>query len=147
LSDELENIVKELGGEMIHVGTSVKTVSQTAAALGVKPKQIIKSLLVITEGKGPILAILDGESKLDLRKLSERFGYSRLATPKEVKRITGYDVGGVPPIGIDVRTIMDDRVLENSEVYGGGGSTDRLVKLSPKKIAEYQKAEITRIRE
>ncbi len=139
--------MKKLGGEIIHVGTSVKTVSQAAAAIRVKPKQIIKSLLVITEREGPILAILDGESKLDLRKLSERFGYSRLATPKEVKRITGYDVGEVPPVGIDIRTVIDDRVLENSEVYGGGGSINKLAKLSPKKIAEYQRAEITRIRE
>jgi len=82
---------------------------------------------------------------VDLNKLTKLVGLVRLAKPKEVKEITGYDVGGVPPIGVKVRTIVDSKVLENDFIVGGGGSIDKLLKLEPKKIIEYQKAEVADI--
>lgn len=142
----LEEIVESLGGEIINVGKPVKTVTQAVKATKASPRQIIKSLVLISE-KGPILAIVDGESKVSLEKIKQHFGEVRLATPEEVKEITGFEVGGVPPVGIGIKTIVDPRVLENEFVIGGGGRIDKLCKLSPKKIVEYQKAEIIEIRE
>jgi len=142
----LEEIVKSLGGEIINVGKPVKTVTQAVKATKASPRQIIKSLVLISE-KGPILAIVDGESKVSLEKIKQHFGEVRLATPEEVKEITGFEVGGVSPVGIEIKTIVDPRVLENEFVIGGGGRIDKLCKLSPKKIVEYQKAEIIEIRE
>jgi len=142
----LEEIVESLGGEIINVGKPVKTVSQAVKATKASPRQIIKSLVLVSE-KGPILAIVDGESKVSLEKVKRYFGKVRLATPEEVERITGFEVGGVPPVGIEIKTIVDPKVLENEFVIGGGGRIDKLCKLSPKKIVEYQKAEIIEIRE
>ena len=142
----LEEIVESLGGEIINVGKPVKTVTQAVKATRASPRQIIKSLVLISE-KGPILAIVDGESKVSLEKIKQHFGEVRLATPEEVKEVTGFEVGGVPPVGIEIKTIVDPRVLENEFVIGGGGRMDKLCKLSPKKIVEYQKAEIIEIRE
>jgi len=142
----LEEIVESLGGEIINVGKPVKTVTQAVKATKASPRQIIKSLVLISE-KGPILAIVDGESKVSLEKIKQHFGEVRLATPEEVKEITGFEVGGVPPVGIGIKTIVDPRVLENEFVIGGGGRIDKLCKLSPKRIVEYQKAEIIEIRE
>lgn len=144
LGNKLEELIKKLNGEIINVGKSVKTVEQAVNATGLTPKQIIKSLLYISE-KEPLLVIVDGESKVDLNKLTKLVGLVRLAKPKEVKEITGYDVGGVPPIGVKVRTIVDSKVLENDFIVGGGGSIDKLLKLEPKKIIEYQKAEVADI--
>ncbi|HDD31786.1 MAG TPA: hypothetical protein ENF72_04130 [Thermococcus litoralis] len=142
----LEEIVESLGGEIINVGKPVKTVTQAVKATKASPRQIIKSLVLISE-KGPILAIVDGESKVSLEKIKQHFGEVRLATPEEVKEITGFEVGGVSPVGIGIKTIVDPRVLENEFVIGGGGRIDKLCKLSPKRIVEYQKAEIIEIRE
>lgn len=91
------------------------------------------------------MIIVDGESTVDLSKLTRFFGSARLATPKEVKEITGYEVGGIPPVGIKVRTVVDPKVLENEFVIGGGGSVDKLSKLDPRKIGEYQKAEVINV--
>ena len=140
--ENLGELIRRLGGEIIDVGRSVKTVEQAVKATGSIPRQIVKSLLFISEAKGPILVIVDGESKVDLDRLAKFFGSVRLAKPKEVKEITGYDVGGLPPVGIPVETIVDPKVLENEFVIGGGGSIDKLSKLSPRKIVEYQKARI-----
>ncbi len=140
--EDLEDLIKSLGGEILNVGKTVKTVAQAAEATGSSPRKIIKSLLLIAGGDKPILAIVDGESRVDFRKMSRHFGAVRLATPREVKELTGYEVGELPPVGIRVRTVIDPRVLENEFVIGGGGRVDRLSKLSPRRIVEYQRAEV-----
>ncbi|RLF87528.1 hypothetical protein DRN82_07705 [Thermococci archaeon] len=142
----VEEVVESLGGVIINVGRPVRTVAQAVKATGVSPRQVIKSLVLISE-KGPILAIVDGESRVSLEKVRQHFGGVRLATPEEVREITGFEVGGVPPVGINIKTIVDPRVLENEFVIGGGGRIDKLCKLNPRKIVEHQKAEIIEIRE
>jgi len=143
--ENLEELIRKLGGEIINVGKPVKTVEQAVKATDSNPKQIIKSLLFISEEE-PVLVIVDGESKVDLNKLAKIFGKVRLATPKEVKQITGFEVGAVPPVGVEVKTIVDPKVLENKFVIGGGGRIDRLSKLNPEKIVEYQKAIIVDVK-
>ncbi len=145
IGEYLEKLIGKLDGELINVGKPVKTVEQAVKATDSKPKQIIKSLLFISE-EGPILVIVDGESKVDLNKLAKIFGKVRLATPEEVERITGFKVGAIPPVGVEVKTIMDPKVLENEFVIGGGGRIDRLSKLDPQKIVEYQGAMVVDVR-
>ncbi len=138
-SENFEELVKTLGGEIINVGKPVKRVEQAVKATNSKPRQIIKSLLFISD-KEPLLVIVDGNSKVDIDKVSKNFGKVRLAKPGEVKEITGFDVGEVPPVGIKVKTIIDPKVLENEFVIGGGGEINKLSKLKPEKIVEHQNA-------
>ncbi|WP_456394674.1 aminoacyl-tRNA deacylase [Thermococcus sp.] len=112
----------------------------------VKPSHVIKSLLFIADD-GPLLVIVDGESRASLKKLEKLFGNVRMAKPAEVKAITGYAVGGVPPVGVPVRTVVDRHVLERDVVIGGGGRIDRLIRIKPGKIVEFQKAEVLDIAE
>lgn len=140
--ERFEDLVRKIGGEILEVGVPVKTVEQASKATGADPSEIIKSILLISEKEGAILAIVDGRSKIDLEKLSQRFGRVRLASPAEVKELTGYDVGALPPIGLPIKTLIDVKVLERRYVIGGGGAVDRLTKIDPKKIVEIQKAEI-----
>ncbi len=142
MASDFESLVEELGGRLIITRGEVKTVRQAARELGVEEEQIIKTLVVITD-EGPVLAILDGRSRLDLSKLGRG---ARLASPREVEEHTGYKVGEVPPVGIPLRTLVDERVLKWHRVYGGGGSTRRLVELDPRAIVHYQKAEVRRLR-
>ena len=145
IGKHLEELIRKLGGEIINVGKPVKTVEQAVKATGSNPKQIIKSLLFISE-KEPVLVIVDGESKVDLNKLAKIIGKVRLATPEEVKQITGFEVGAVPPVGVEVKTIVDPKVLENKSVIGGGGRINRLSKLNPEKIVEHQRAIIVDVK-
>ena len=146
IGKHLEELIRKLGGEIINVGKPVKTVEQAVKATGSNPKQIIKSLLFISE-KEPVLVIVDGESKVDLNKLAKIIGGKvRLATPEEVKQITGFEVGAVPPVGVEVKTIVDPKVLESKFVIGGGGRINRLSKLNPEKIVEHQRAIIVDVK-
>ncbi|ASJ07722.1 hypothetical protein A3L11_00135 [Thermococcus siculi] len=143
---KLEDIARELDAEILDIGRPVKTVEQATRETGASPKQVIKSLVIISE-REPLLVILDGESRVSLEKLERLFGKCRFARAKEVKELTGYEIGGVPPVGVPLRTVIDPKVLENEYVIGGGGSTDRLMRIKPEKIVEYQRAEVIEIRE
>jgi len=140
--EHFNDLILRLGGEILEFGTPVKTVEQAVRATGADAGQIIKAMLLITEKAGAILAIVDGRSRIDLKKVEKRFGKVRLASPRGVKEITGYEVGELPPIGIPLRTLIDPRVLEKSYVIGGGGAVNRLIRIDPRKIVEAQNAEI-----
>ena len=108
---------------------------------------IAKSIILICDNK-PLLCFLLGKDMIDLNKIKKYFNCNevRLAKAKEVKEITGYDIGGVPPIGLKqkIRTIVDKRVIDLNDdqiIYCGGGSHYHLLRISKKdllKVMEYE---------
>lgn len=96
----------------------------------------VKTIL-FAHSKGFTLVILEGSKKVNVRALGEveDTSHVRLATPEEVIEVTGYAVGGVPPISIyGTRTLIDEGVLAHAWVCGGGGDSFSLVKIQVKDI-------------
>lgn len=116
----------------------VKTVAAAAKRLGVSPERIIKSILFIDDGGLPVLAIVRGDRRVSEFRLAKMIGARsvRIATPEETVIHTGYDVGAVPPVGLrpGLRVVIDSEVLRLDRVYGGGGSSNALVEISPRDI-------------
>ncbi len=83
---------------MLHIGRPVKTVEQATRGTGASPRQVIKSLVIISEEE-PLLVIVDGESMVSMRKLRKLFGSCRFARPNEVKALTEYEVVGFHLLG------------------------------------------------
>jgi len=108
---------------------------------------IAKSILLICDNK-PLLCFLLGKDKIDLDKIKKYFNCNevRLAKAKEVKEITGYDIGSVPPVGLKqkIKTIVDKSIIDLNDdqiIYCGGGSHYHLLKISKNdllKIMEYE---------
>jgi prolyl-tRNA editing enzyme YbaK/EbsC (Cys-tRNA(Pro) deacylase) len=108
---------------------------------------VAKSIILICNNK-PLLCFLLGKNMVDLDKIKKYFNCNevRLAKAKEVKEITGYDIGSVPPVGLKqkIRTIVDKSIIElndNQIIYCGGGSHYHLLRISKKdllKIMEYE---------
>ena len=119
-------------GELIRPGDPTPTVEAAAAALGVKPEQVIKSLLFLVDGS-PYLVIVRGISRVKTPKLLQALGgrEARLATKTEVEAITGFPVGGTPPFAHrqSVPVLIDRGVLLLEEIYAGGGSDDVMLRL------------------
>ncbi|MCE4599873.1 MAG: YbaK/EbsC family protein [Desulfurococcales archaeon] len=116
--------------------SQVKTVAQAASALGV-PKSVIVKTIVLVDDSRTIACIIPGDKRLSLGKVKSITGGSpRLAKPNEVLERTGYRIGGVPPYPLpgDVVIIMDERVLDNEKVYGGGGDERSLLEFSPREL-------------
>jgi Cys-tRNA(Pro) deacylase len=124
------------------------TVEAAARQLGTSPERVIKTLVVVSEGGEPLIAIIPGDKKLDLSKLSAVVGGGvRMAKAREVERFTGYSVGALPPVGHGLRTYVDKGVLKYERVVGGGGSTHTLIELRSEDLVKLTKAVISDITE
>jgi prolyl-tRNA editing enzyme YbaK/EbsC (Cys-tRNA(Pro) deacylase) len=146
-ADLVHFVVREgIAAELVHMDVETPTVPAAAAALGVSPAQIIKSLLFLVSGE-PVLVIACGDTLIDRRVLTDRFGVGKkqikLAGAEAVQHHLGYPVGGVPPFGYAnaVPVLLDRSVLAWDVVYGGGGDDHTLLRIAPEELARATKAE------
>ncbi len=74
------------------------TAEDAARAAGCTPDCIVKSLVVMCDGR-PVLALLPGDRRADTRKIAAAAGArkARLANAVEVESATGFEPGGVAP--------------------------------------------------
>jgi Cys-tRNA(Pro)/Cys-tRNA(Cys) deacylase len=72
-----------------------------AAAIGMPPEQVFKTLVVRGDRTGVLLACIPANSELDLKALAAASGNKKveMAPLKEVLALTGYIRGGVSPVG------------------------------------------------
>lgn len=95
---------------------------------GLKPDQIIRSLLFRKEGDQYILVLMPAGSRVQWPKLRRYLGVSRVttATAEEVQSITGYEPGTVSPFGLltPIRILADRGLLDHSILSIGAGILD-----------------------
>jgi prolyl-tRNA editing enzyme YbaK/EbsC (Cys-tRNA(Pro) deacylase) len=146
-ADLADFIVREdIAAELVPMAVETPTVPDAAAALGVAPAQIIKSLLFLVREQ-PVLVIACGDTMVDRRVLGERFGLGKkqikLADAETVLALLGYPVGGVPPFGhVKQAPVLLDRAAQGWEVvYGGGGDDHTLLRIAPDELARVTRAE------
>src|SRR5438309_3958293 len=78
---------------------STATAVDAAAAIGTTVGRIVKSL-VFMAGERPILVLASGPNRVDVHKLAALVGEPiTRANADQVRALTGFAVGGVPPIG------------------------------------------------
>ena len=72
-----------------------------AAAIGMPPEQVFKTLVARGDRTGVLLACIPANTELDLKALAAASGNKRveLVAMKEVLPLTGYIRGGVSPVG------------------------------------------------
>jgi prolyl-tRNA editing enzyme YbaK/EbsC (Cys-tRNA(Pro) deacylase) len=125
-----------VAARLLRPGVPTPTVPLAAAAAGVLPERVLKSLVLLVDGE-PRLVIAAGEDRLSYPRMASAFGTSRrrvrLATPAEALEATGYGVGAMPPFGHRRRlpTWVDGRrVAPGLTVVAGGGARDALLELT-----------------
>lgn len=141
----------QVKAEIIHVDTPTPTVETAAQAVGVRPEQIIKTVLFIINGNQPVVAIACGLGQVDQRILAARYQVGRkrvkLADAETVLELTGYVAGSVPPFGHiqPLPTLLDRCILAYSEIYAGGGTRSALMRTTPDEIGRLTGGEWTDI--
>jgi Cys-tRNA(Pro)/Cys-tRNA(Cys) deacylase len=95
-----------------------------AAALGVDPATMLKTLIVMVDGK-PACVVLPSDREVSMKKLAAALGGKRaeMCKPADAERITGYHVGGVSPLGQKRRlpTVVDAAATEQATIFVNGG--------------------------
>jgi len=107
---------------------------EAAAALGVEPDRIFKTLVASVDGH-LALAIVPVAGSLDLRALAAALGGRRadLAPPAQAERATGYVIGGISPIGVRQRlpAVVDASAVRHETVLVSAGRRGLQVELAP----------------
>lgn len=107
---------------------------EAAAALGLSPDVVLKTLLVDT-GSGLAVGIVPVGAQLDLKAMAAALGVKRvtMADPEAAERSTGYVVGGISPIGQKraLPTVLDASATALATVYVSGGRRGLDLGLSP----------------
>lgn len=124
---------------IIEVAESTATVATAAAALGVEPGRIAKTLAVRV-GDLVFLLVTRGDARLDNAKTKRQFGNRpRMLGADEALALTSHPVGGVCPFGLanPLPVYCDVSLRAFDIVYPAAGSlnssvevpTDRLFRL------------------
>ena len=108
-----------------------------AAALGAAPTRVLKTLMVLADGK-PACAVIPSDAELSMKKMAAALGCKTAAMmkPDEAERITGYHVGGISPFGQKKRVpvILEETALLQTSVYLNGGQRGLQIVMAPDDI-------------
>ncbi len=130
-------------GPETHRGARVSYGSAAAAALGVPPERLYKTLVISLEGGSATpgelaLAVLPSSAELSERAAAAALGAKRasLARTDAVQRATGSVPGGVSPIGTrrPMRTLIDASAEGHAEILVSAGRRGLSVSLAPRDL-------------
>jgi prolyl-tRNA editing enzyme YbaK/EbsC (Cys-tRNA(Pro) deacylase) len=129
--------------EVVQLLESTRTAIEAAQAMKCDVGAIAKSLLFMADGE-PLLVICGGDRRVDTARVAGLVGAQslKMAPAEEVKRITGFAIGGVPPIGhgTPLRKLMDKRLLRWPVIYAAAGAHDALFPIEPGLLARVSEA-------
>jgi Cys-tRNA(Pro)/Cys-tRNA(Cys) deacylase len=109
------------------------TAGRAARELGVEPQRMFKSL-VVRAGGADVFALLPADRELSLKKLAAAAGArsARMADPRAAERLTGYQVGGISPLGSrrELPVYLDESALAHERICLNAGGRGQIVELA-----------------
>lgn len=107
---------------------------QAAQALGAPPGEVLKTLMVLADGK-PACVVLASDREVAMKRLAAALGVKacEMMKPADAERITGYRVGGVSPFGQKraVRTVVDADAAALPAAFVNAGQRGLQARLAP----------------
>lgn len=127
---------------VLELATRTATVAEAAAAHGVIPAQIAKTLS-IRIGAQVALVVARGDARLDNRKARSVFGAKvRMLDLDAVEAATGHPVGGVCPFALatPMPVYCDASLQAHAQVIPAAGAVNSAVVIAPQRLAELVQA-------
>ena len=110
--------------KVIELEQTARTANDAATALGCKVGAIVKSLL-FKAGENFILCLVSGDKRCSLNKLKKILDEKdvSMANPDDVKKVTGYTIGGVSPTGHlnKIKIYIDENLKNFSSIFAAAG--------------------------
>ncbi len=111
-----------------------------AAELAVPEHEVIKTLVMETDGKRPLLVLMHGDLSVSTQRLARTLGARRVTPcdPVSAQKHTGYTVGGISPFG--TRAVLP--VYVEKSVFGleriliNGGRRGLLLEIDPRELKQ-----------
>lgn len=150
-AQRVQNALTRLGYpyQVQEVKDTAHTAEDAASALQCEVGQIVKSLIFQgAESHTPYLLLVSGANRVDVTKVKTLVGEPvKRAEPDWIKTLTGFAIGGIPPIGHNTafRTIMDERLLQHARVWAAAGHPHAVFPCSPEDLIRMTKADVADI--
>lgn len=137
MTSVISDLCIKFGGKFLTFDTEMPTTKAAAEVLQCDESVVIKTCIIKVHQQF-LGVILQGTDRIDQKKLQKLAGKFSFAKADEVLQATGYPAGGVPPFGFSgiQKVWIDQKVLSHHEIYGGGGSKNTLVKITPVMIQQ-----------
>jgi Ala-tRNA(Pro) deacylase len=121
-----------------------------AAALGIEPEEVAKTLVLVTPG-GNVRAVLAASERVDLHKVAGVLGIGgkkvHLASEEDLARdYANFELGAVPPFGgREDQVIVDERLAERDSVVLEAGTHEQSVRLKAADLVRLTRAQVADI--
>ena len=148
----VEKFLREFDSNLrvIQLNTSARTALEAASSLGCDVGAIVKSLVFKTDDKFT-LCLIAGDKKASLNKIKKNLNFKdvSMASADEVKKITGYTIGGVSPIGhlSQIAVLIDNSFERFNDLFAAAGHPNCVFKISLKDLKNITNGEIHEITE
>ena len=107
----------------------------SAEALGVDEHAVIKTIVLETGGKQPLICLMHGDRQISTKQLARALGEKTIqpCDPAVAQRHTGYMVGGTSPFGTrkPLPVYVERTILGLPVIYINGGARGLLVRVAP----------------
>ena len=143
--ERVSSFLRESGAEarIQEFPAGTPTAADAARAAGCGIEQIVKSLVLICDGR-PVVALVPGDRRGDPAKIAIAVGASsaRVAKAHEVEDATGFAPGAVAPFPLPkIRDVLMERELfRHHLVWAGAGSPRHIVGIAPGELARVARA-------
>ena len=130
-----EKSLKKFNSEInvIYLKNSARTAIEAASSLGCNVGAIVKSLLFKTDNSYSLFLVA-GDKKVSLNKIKKTLNLKNvcMASAEEVKKVTGYTIGGVSPVGHlnKIDTFVDISLERFNELYAAAGHPNCVFKIN-----------------
>ena len=109
---------------VITLDSSARTAKEAATSLGCEIGAIVKSLLFKTENTFTLF-LVSGDKRASLNKIKKTLNIrdASMASADDVKKATGYTIGGVSPVGHlnKINVLIDNSLNRFKNLYAAAG--------------------------
>ncbi|MDO9303107.1 MAG: YbaK/EbsC family protein [Anaerolineales bacterium] len=151
-AQKIQNLLNSLGYDytVIEHAESTRTAQEAADRAGCELGQIVKSLIFRgkTSGK-PILVLTSGANRVDEKRISGYAGESiSRADADFVRTVTGFAIGGVPPIGHHekMETYLDEYFLSYQTIWAAAGTPNAIFELKTEDLQKMTDGKIVQVK-
>jgi len=135
---------------VIEHAESTRTAQEAADRAGCELGQIVKSLIFRGKKSGrPILVLTSGANRVDEKRIAEYAGEPiQQAEVDFVRSVTGFVIGGVPPIGHNekMETYLDEDFLSYHTVWAAAGTPNAIFELKTADLEKMTNGRVARVK-
>ena len=134
---------------VVEFDESTHTAQEAADAIGCHLAQIAKSILFRSQSGKAVLVIASGVNRVDEKKIRALLGEKiERASPEFVKEMTGFEVGGVPPLGHASPCVvyLDEDLKAYPTLWAAGGTPNAVFEIGFAELAEMSGATVADVK-